>query len=409
MRKNIGSGSKNWRPFHPDHYILQLYQVRQTPKRTASSPIMDADDDIRNETSTSSPGAPGPSPAVGTSPAPPSAASPTAPPQQQYLGDGTPIPLNMSKSAYKRQLKKESWEASKGDRRAKEKEKKKEKRAAAQERKLEEAKEADGALQEPQPPRKKRRAFKAKVVIDMGFDELMTDKEITSMTSQLAFLYSSNHRSHAPFFQVILAGPSKTSALSYSPDPSTIKQLWAPHDTARADGYYPRLDQAIKEGDTIEINESRIGKLMQANGEAQWRRWKNVAIVEKGGLEALWEGGAAIENGKQQERAAEGEEKGEEAKAAELITETAAEEQEAVRRAQDDSPAEGKQSSRRRSRKRDASFVHPSSIVPTDLKKEDIVYLTADTDETIEELEEGKTYVIGGIVDRNRYKVSGLC
>ncbi|PWO00128.1 guanine-N1--methyltransferase, partial [Tilletiopsis washingtonensis] len=34
----------------------------------------------------------------------------------------------------------------------------------------------------------------------------------------------------------------------------------------------------------------------------------------------------------------------------------------------------------------------------------DVVYLTPDTDETLDELEEGKLYVIGGIVDRNRHK-----
>lgn len=40
-------------------------------------------------------------------------------------------------------------------------------------------------------------------------------------------------------------------------------------------------------------------------------------------------------------------------------------------------------------------------------RKNDLVYLTADAEETIQELDAAKVYVIGGIVDRNRHKVGG--
>lgn len=39
------------------------------------------------------------------------------------------------------------------------------------------------------------------------------------------------------------------------------------------------------------------------------------------------------------------------------------------------------------------------------IKKEDVIYLTADSKNVLSALNEGKTYIVGGIVDHNRYKV----
>ena len=43
-----------------------------------------------------------------------------------------------------------------------------------------------------------------------------------------------------------------------------------------------------------------------------------------------------------------------------------------------------------------------------EILKANVVYLTADSPHNLTKLEEGKTYIIGGIVDHNRYKVLRL-
>ncbi|KAF8450690.1 hypothetical protein L210DRAFT_3521034 [Boletus edulis BED1] len=52
---------------------------------------------------------------------------------------------------------------------------------------------------------------------------------------------------------------------------------------------------------------------------------------------------------------------------------------------------------------------HPpgSLALPVQTKRENIVYLTADSSEELLELNEGETYIIGGLCDHNRYK--NLC
>ena len=46
---------------------------------------------------------------------------------------------------------------------------------------------------------------------------------------------------------------------------------------------------------------------------------------------------------------------------------------------------------------------------PSRASQDSVVYLTADADDELMELKEGETYIIGGIVDHNRYKVSLQC
>lgn len=99
-------------------------------------------------------------------------------------------------------------------------------------------------------------------------------------------------------------------------------------------------------------------------------------IIERGGLEALWQGGS---------EAGEGEGGG----------------SSAIKGEGEKQASEGADASSSSQPAASASSTAPR------LRQEDVIYLTADTGHTITSLDPTKTYVIGGLVDRNRYK--NLC
>ncbi|EPQ58935.1 hypothetical protein GLOTRDRAFT_69968 [Gloeophyllum trabeum ATCC 11539] len=226
----------------------------------------------------------------------------------------------LSKNAQKKLAKAARFQAMKLERRAREKEQRKEKKRIRAEKRA--AGELDSDEEREEEARRKRRKgdggkqqiFGARVVIDLGFDELMSEKEITSLCSQLAYTYSANRRSSNPF----------SSLLFTCLNGRTLTRL-----------------------ETV--------------GDASYKRWTNTEWWTDG-YEKLWDAESP------------------DSKPAGV--------------ANPQEPAEAGT---------DADRPTVRSKVP----KESVVYLTADSSEELLELKEGETYIIGGIVDRNRYK--NLC
>ncbi|KAH0839773.1 guanine-1-methyltransferase-domain-containing protein [Lanmaoa asiatica] len=216
-------------------------------------------------------------------------------------------PQGLSKKAQKRAAKAARLHELKLERRAREKVAKKNKRR--------ERAQAISSGELVENTSRKRRGtnaggeteiFNARVVVDLGFDELMSDKEINSLTSQLAYTYSANrHAAHA------------FSALIFTSLNGRTKQ---------------RLD---------------------AINDAGYRRWSRTEWWE-GDYDRLW-------------------------------TE----------------PSEPLQSPS------EAEDAQGSLALAAQADRKNIVYLTADSSEELLELNEGETYIIGGICDHNRYK--NLC
>ncbi|KAJ7129226.1 guanine-1-methyltransferase-domain-containing protein [Mycena epipterygia] len=125
-------------------------------------------------------------------------------------------PTQPSKNSLKKAAKREKFAAYKLERRAKEKLAKKEKKLAkAQKRDAGELDEDD------EPKHKKRRVgppFGGRVVVDLGFDDKMTEKEVYSLCSQLAYTYSANRNAGHQFSLLFtsLNGKSLTRLQSMS-------------------------------------------------------------------------------------------------------------------------------------------------------------------------------------------------
>ncbi|KAJ3561733.1 hypothetical protein NP233_g10015 [Leucocoprinus birnbaumii] len=205
-------------------------------------------------------------------------------------------PPPLSKSAQKKAARAARFAEYKLERRAKEKEAKKEKKRIRAEKRaageLDEEDEAERARQKKKP----RVEFGGRVVIDLGFDDLMSEKEVKSLCSQLAYTYSANRNASYPFSLLF---------------------------TSLSGRAFDRLESM---------------------NDAGYKRWAKTEWWTEG-YEHLWE-------------------------------------------AKSDAPqAEGEL---------------PGT--PTGCPKETVVYLTADSNEELSELRPDETYIIGGVVDRNRHK-----
>ncbi|KAJ7228199.1 guanine-1-methyltransferase-domain-containing protein [Mycena pura] len=106
-------------------------------------------------------------------------------------------PPQPTKSSLKKAARRQRLAALKPERRAREKLARKKKQREKAERR------AAGDLDDdPPPPPKKRRVgppFGGRVVVDLGFDEKMTEKEVQSLCSQLGYTYSANRSAENPF------------------------------------------------------------------------------------------------------------------------------------------------------------------------------------------------------------------
>lgn len=306
----------------------------------------------------------------------------------KHAGPSIEVPPGISKNAAKKLARKQKLEATKHERRAAERLKKKENKRArllaaqnipsdsstnlngAAKRRISVASStsnAEGGEGEGRNGNKKRKAaegekeyFNARLVIDCGFDELMVEKESSSMTQQLMYLYSANRNAKVPFGEVILTGQDRRGNCLKDVHPEQLSLVPKESCSSTAEG------QEKGEGsssNTASIENIRIGQAMEGKLRGVWRRWKRVTIYRHGGLESLLDPASSS------------------TAAAEHAAETTV-------TSRHFPPEETRQALHR-------------------IRISDAIYLTADTDDTLEALELGKTYIIGGIVDKNRYK--GLC
>ncbi|KAK4049630.1 tRNA (guanine(9)-N(1))-methyltransferase [Microbotryomycetes sp. JL221] len=231
----------------------------------------------------------------------------------------------MSKNARKRLLKQQKFEATKLERRQKERQRRKERNAFK--RQLTEQGHItanDYATDQQQQEAAAKRArknvpkqpFNARIVIDCAFDQLMTDREVKSMASQLGFCYAANRASPKPLDLMITS-----------------------------------LSGRLKQ---------RFDSLPDKAHES----WRHVEWWHEG-YEQLWR-----------------------------------DENNQLRQQTDVSAASNSSDTSREV----VTVGHKRGQPRSKCDKSSIVYLTGDSPNILASIEEGKTYVLGGIVDRNRYK-----
>ncbi|CAE6527369.1 unnamed protein product [Rhizoctonia solani] len=282
---------------------------------------------------------------------------------------GSESTSTLSKTAQKRLAKAEHFAQIKLERRAREKEQKAAKRKEREER------AAAGEDPGPSDAKKRKvsregqgpvRPFNARIVVDLGFDEKMTEKEVGSLCSQLAYTYASHRRTRTPFHSLLFTGLNGRSR----------KQLDDTNDAS-----YRRW---------------RYTEWWEEDIDGLWNPPPTVTQEPCEGLSHIAEEPVEASDIQPTQASAEHEPTAPDADQAASSEPTTA----GLEAAPPPVPSA-------RLKQRRAARVDTTPRARSACSRESVVYLTADAEDEILELKEGETYVIGGIVDRNRYK--NLC
>ncbi|KAF2429656.1 hypothetical protein EJ08DRAFT_650308 [Tothia fuscella] len=256
----------------------------------------------------------------------------------------TPPPDGLSRSAYKKLKRQQEWDAGRADRRLRQKTKEKAKKAQRRQA-------ISAGLREPSPPpvpKPPSTQLPVTIIFDCSFDDLMFEQEIKSLASQITRCYSDNSRGRYKAHLVV---------------------------------------SGFKEG-------TRLRERFEGPLEGQYRKWKGMRFFEEGfvevaGMAREWmrneEHGGVIEGalknavqGDQQEKSSSG-----------------------VDGIEDNTKNSGDM--------QDDSNPPVTTDQPPDHSHQEgeIIYLSAESDNTLTTLKPYSTYIIGGLVDRNRHK--GIC